>query len=192
MKRLFTIWDKKENGDIYSSLYKIYSHKDKQVQWINVFKSIKYIIVWHTPVIYYYRLKYKWESKVQPWIDWKIRNKKNYLYFINKYENIFTKEGPSCGFDCPSGWVDLVDGLCEKLNKLEKPPIVEQVKQKFGELRFYISNGSEQAYEIIHECEKRSWDICEFCGSMDNVTQSKTNWTFTVCSKCNAELKNKS
>lgn len=191
MKKLFPTWHKRENGDIYGFFYQIYDGEGKKIQWLNILKIIKYCLVWYTPIVYFYRLKYKYESKVQPWIDWKIRKKKNDLYFIDKYKNIFPKNGPSCGFYCPEGWLELVDGLCEKLNVLEKPPLVEQVKQKYGGLRFYISNASEKAYEIINEYENRAESICEFCGSMDNVTKSSTNWIFTVCTKCKTKLKNK-
>jgi hypothetical protein len=43
-------------------------------------------------------------------------------------------------------------------------PEVTQVKEKFGTLRFYLTNETEAITEMIEDAEKKSSAICEVCG----------------------------
>jgi len=73
--------------------------------------------------------------------------------------------GPTdpCGFLCGDGWFDLVWRLCERLEPLvlelsaTLPPgdrfEIVQVKQKMGELRFYVSHHNAARMESLHTCE---------------------------------------
>lgn len=73
------------------------------------------------------------------------------------------------GFDCGDGWFDLIDTLCERLqfwtDHNKAPQVVAvQVKEKFGELRFYPNLASEEQFGMITMAEAMSARICEQCG----------------------------
>jgi hypothetical protein len=59
----------------------------------------------------------------------------------------------------------------------------EQVKQKWGGLRFYTTCSDDHTDGIIDLAEALSYDTCEDCGSMDNV-KSTTGWITPLCGKC--------
>ena len=92
--------------------------------------------------------------------------------------------------ECSDGWYDLIDELSSKLEDLilELPPqdtfqfYAIQVKQKFGELRFYMTQTTQQMDTIIHEYMKKSQKICEFCGKEGKL--DGTSWLRVVCDAC--------
>lgn len=65
---------------------------------------------------------------------------------------------------------------------------VAQIKEKFGGLRFYINNGNDEIYEIIHEVEDESFSICEYCGNEGELRRNRS-WLKTLCNECNLEEK---
>lgn len=86
-------------------------------------------------------------------------------------------------FECCDGWFDLIWNLSEKLESIIKispapdpelfPPeytspeqvyFAQQVKEKFGSLRFYLAFSTEEMEEVIHEFEEESKSVCETCG----------------------------
>jgi len=91
---------------------------------------------------------------------------------------------PPCGFDCPSGWVKLVDKLIARLIVLGWDKDLQQVKEKFGGLRFYIGSAPEAIYKRIHLAETRSFKICIVCGSSKNVVESGRYYTEYICKTC--------
>jgi len=72
-----------------------------------------------------------------------------------------------------------------KLNRLAYPEhiIAEQVKQKFGSLRFYINIWDDKLHKWINEAEEESINTCEACGSKDQVEMTK-GWIRAQCRKC--------
>ena len=92
------------------------------------------------------------------------------------------------GVECDKGWYDIIKPLfdyIEEYNK-ENPDNeikVLQVKEKFGELRFYVSHGDETLYKMIDKAENESLKTCEHCGSKDNVIHTD-RWIWTVCKNC--------
>jgi len=58
-----------------------------------------------------------------------------------------------------------------------------QVKEKFGSLRFYINGGDDEVYGMINLAEHLSWNICEACGSIENIVHTQ-GWISTLCIKC--------
>lgn len=95
------------------------------------------------------------------------------------------------GIECGDGWFWLVDNLCKciysylKQNKL--PMItVDQVKEKFGGLRFYYSGGDDLVFGMTWLAEHLSYGICEFCGTTENIGQT-SGWITTMCEKCATE-----
>lgn len=70
---------------------------------------------------------------------------------------------------CGDGWFDLIDRLCERLqfwtDHYKAPQVVAlQVKEKFGELRFFPRDASQEQRGMICMAEAMSSRICEQCG----------------------------
>ena len=115
-----------------------------------------------------------------------------------KYPKIFRQKDlpkeESCmywGIDTEDGWYWLIDSLCSSIQwtidhnpHLNIPQVeAEQVKQKFGGLRFYFSGGSLDISGMVHYAENLSYKICENCGSIKNVTQTK-GYVQSLCEDC--------
>ena len=87
----------------------------------------------------------------------------------------------TCGFGLPLGWYDLVGGLCEKLAPIVPDDFqVDQVKEKFGGLRFYYSNGNEEVDKLVREAEDKSYEICQDTGGPGKL-RNDLNWMRTLC-----------
>lgn len=90
----------------------------------------------------------------------------------------FTKN-PYCGNSCPNGWFNLVWNLCLTLEVYKFSGKVNQIKEKFGGLRFYVSHATDKQYDIIHKAEEKSYKICEVCGKKGKLR--KLAWAKTLC-----------
>lgn len=73
----------------------------------------------------------------------------------------------------------------------EKVPqvVAQQVKEKFGGLRFYYDGGDEYIHGLVAMAESMSYVTCEVCGSPGRVYTD--GWHATLCDKHAAE-KNRS
>lgn len=121
------------------------------------------------------------------------------------------KETMMCwGFDVGDGWYSLIESICEYLmgdvNRLrarieaqyyseekreafrkelieaeKNIPVVVQVKEKFGGLRFYVHGANDKQYDYIHFAENFSYHICEKCGTTHNVMTYGCGWMKTLC-----------
>ncbi len=77
------------------------------------------------------------------------------------------------GFECDDGWFGILLGLSEQLSDdasgvpttSEDYPYAIQVKQKFGQLRWYGENLSEAMKSSIEIAAKYSLEACEICGA---------------------------
>lgn len=109
---------------------------------------------------------------------------------INRSQTSFS------GINVGDGWFQLLHDACfgleaefHLLTQEEQETairngdyIIEQVKEKFGELRIYLSSYAGNMAEILHEAESRSNGICEFCGKPGS---SRTkSWIKTRCDEC--------
>ncbi len=74
---------------------------------------------------------------------------------------------------CRDGWFDLIDVLCARLQEISdrtgSQVVARQVKEKFGGLRFYVSEGTTEHANAIAEAEQASLQICEVCGQPGGV-----------------------
>ncbi len=83
------------------------------------------------------------------------------------------------------GWHPLVRQLAADLDALVPGRWqVQQVKEKFGGLRFYAEvyrdhDRSLQAFELIHKAEAASFTICEVCGQPGSRREG--GWIRTLC-----------
>jgi hypothetical protein len=89
------------------------------------------------------------------------------------------------GFECDSGWYQLIYDLCSEImthceTTGDRVPTAEQVKEKFGGMRFYVDRASEAVYNIIDRYESRSYKVCETCGEPGH-RRLDLSWIHTLC-----------
>ena len=80
-----------------------------------------------------------------------------------------------------AGWYPLVVSLNQDLAELDPWYEVYQVKEKFGELRYYCSSTGEKERKLIRAAEMRSATTCETCGELGRLGIS-TSRVRTACS----------
>jgi hypothetical protein len=86
------------------------------------------------------------------------------------------------------GWTPLLKELTDKLLYLGWSGRLEQVKEKYGELRFYWVNDiadrmlSDIAEDVVSEAESRSGGICEKCAKYGQ--RRGNGWIITRCDEC--------
>jgi hypothetical protein len=109
-----------------------------------------------------------------------------FLESIGGLENGFYSDKPpimDCGFfSVSSGWYPLIKELIEDLIELGWNKQVCQVKEKFGGLRFYINEGSDEIHKRISDAENTSLKTCELCGE-EGILRTKVRWFTTLCDK---------
>ena len=84
------------------------------------------------------------------------------------------------------GWKNLIKELNSKMSELDPNYTIEQIKEKFGGLRYYFwsdSENSDKMFKLTIEYEDRSFKICEYCGSEKDVT-TEGGWSKTFCKEC--------
>lgn len=93
------------------------------------------------------------------------------------------------GFECNDGWYNIIYTLCcliEVHQKSQKsdytPVVVQQVKEKFGTLRFYYTGGDDTVSGMVAYAEAISGMTCQVCGDR-GTTDWKKSWVRTTCSK---------
>lgn len=122
--------------------------------------------------------------------------------FANRYGDM--KTTAMCwGFDCGDGWYDIINALCRNIQGhidwqnssrerlLENNPhnmkirdevpqvIAEQVKEKFGTLRFYYDGGDDMIRGMVYMAESMSAVTCEECGNKGMIREG--GWIRTLC-----------
>ena len=119
----------------------------------------------------------------------------------NKFPFIYDPDNRWSMPSTDEGWDEIIISLSSKINehvknwsKNEQPKIL-QIKEKFGELRFYISTTDNYISELIKEAEDEANQTCEFCGSKENIQQfqkgkRKYGWIKKLCDKCGNEWEN--
>jgi hypothetical protein len=113
-----------------------------------------------------------------------------------KYPKMFSQ--PYGGFAVDKGWWPILQALCANIqhhidwwNKNhEKHPIVEQVvveqiKEKFGGLRFYYTGGDEKIQGMVRMAEAWADRSCEECGAPGRTREG--GWIKTLCDHHEAE-----
>ena len=120
------------------------------------------------------------------------------------------------GCECSDGWYEILDSMCAEITKAFADEgravdlIVDQIKEKFGTLRFYyhfegqkpgisaidflgqgslrISGGDVPIHKtiaaIVRKWEERSAEICEKCGKPGKLRKDRP-WIRTLCEECN-------
>jgi len=96
------------------------------------------------------------------------------------------KNGIGCWSGIGKGWHKLVIKLDKKIAKLYPDYTIDQVKEKFGGLRYYIGSVPEgvfdEIHELISEAEAQSLKTCDTCGKTGKGVAIK-GWWVTRCTK---------
>lgn len=115
------------------------------------------------------------------------------------YPKMFAE--PYGGFCVGEGWWQIIESLCgqiqhytdwkqeqkEKYNRGEgcAQVTVNQIKEKFGGLRFYYSGGDDTIDGMVRMAESWAAHSCEKCG--DKGERRGGGWIRTLCDKHEAE-----
>jgi len=96
------------------------------------------------------------------------------------------------GFDCGDGWFNILDQLMgniqhhidwrNKKGEVVAQVTLDQVKEKFGTLRFYYTGGDDIIDGMVRMAESMSSVTCEECSA-----PAKTHgpgWIRTICEPC--------
>jgi hypothetical protein len=89
--------------------------------------------------------------------------------------------------ECDNGWLNLVSNLTsmvEDENSRVKNIQILQIKEKFGGLRYYISNETQFISGAICLAELLSFNICEICGNSGTKRNMNKGWLKTICDNC--------
>lgn len=103
---------------------------------------------------------------------------------------------------CDAGWYPLVVRTHEQLKALDDGYIVQQIKEKFGSLRFYAQPGqgaeapeglADAMNAVATDAEQASRTICEWCGERGEVREVREvrHWYKTLCGRCFEEWRHR-
>ena len=101
---------------------------------------------------------------------------------------------PYGGFAIGPGWWPILESLCEGIqshidwwnkNREDRPVVeqvvVEQIKEKFGGLRFYYQGGDDTIQGMVRMAEAWAAKHCEECG--EPAQRRSGGWIRTLCDK---------
>jgi hypothetical protein len=82
-------------------------------------------------------------------------------------------------FSVDNGWLGIVQRLIVDLIELGWNKQICQVKEKFGGLRFYTNECSDEMHNRIRLAEDASYLTCEKCGELGELRGG--GWMATLC-----------
>jgi hypothetical protein len=93
--------------------------------------------------------------------------------------------------ECQAGWAGIIEECDRRLRELDPNYSIQQIKEKFGGLRYYAS-ATDPAVDwdawsaVIAEAERKAAETCETCGEPGKLSTTGY-WLKTVCPKCYAD-----
>ncbi len=122
-------------------------------------------------------------------------------YEDSEHPETITNLFAAFGYELDDGWYSVLDGMCAEITELYKKsglPInikPEQIKEKYGTLRFYYSFDGDTPSElkkeitdIVIKWERKSATVCEECGA-DGELRGDMSYISTLCDKCYCKRK---
>ena len=100
---------------------------------------------------------------------------------LDKYPKLFSNQ-QFWGFECGDGWYDILDNLCGAIKEHTYDGddlYVDQIKEKFGRLRFYLSKEDDVIHGMVMLAEYMSGHTCEMCGAPGKTRD--VSWFVTLC-----------
>ena len=114
---------------------------------------------------------------------------KNYLKMMVNRDKPMTETAMCWGFDCGDGWFNILNLLMgniqhhidwkNKNGKVVPQVTLDQVKEKFGTLRFYYTGGDDYISGLVSMAESMSSVTCEECGKPGERVGG--GWVTTLC-----------
>ena len=120
-----------------------------------------------------------------------------YDAFAKQMEEQFPKmfAEPYGGFCCSEGWWPILKALCGQIQhhidwknkqlEVVAQVTVNQIKEKFGGLRFYYSGGNDEIQGMVTMAESWAGVACEECGAIGE--RRGGGWIRILCDKHEAE-----
>ena len=103
------------------------------------------------------------------------------------------------GLSCGDGWYEIIRNASMELEEIiQRMPEKDrkeywacQIKEKFGGLRFYLSQSTDEMWKITSKVEALSEYVCETCGDRGNTVKRTTigSWLQTLCRSCRVDRK---
>ena len=124
----------------------------------------------------------------------------DYEAFVKRLEETYPKmfSQPYGGVAVSQGWWPIIESLCANIqshtdwwnkNRETRPVVeqvvVEQIKEKFGGLRFYYSGGDDTVAGMVRMAEAWADTACEECGGIGKRRDG--GWIRTLCDVHEAE-----
>lgn len=125
-------------------------------------------------------------------MDKKLEKKLMDEFPFMEFKSLYTgeKTGVPVSCSCSDGWYKLIHDLCKEIEELYKKNnrdsdeiIVQQVKEKYGGLRFYCTNYIDGVKDIVSKYEDLSCETCEICGR-EGHSVCLHGWYMTLCDSC--------
>jgi hypothetical protein len=116
-----------------------------------------------------------------------------YEKFAERMEKSYPKmyAGKYGGFAVGKGWYPIIERLSSNIqqhiewvnreSEVVPQVVVEQIKEKFGGLRFYYQGGDEQVHGMVRMAEAWAGIACEECGGIGK--RRGGGWVRTLCDK---------
>ena len=114
-------------------------------------------------------------------------------YFPTAFPKMFV--GRYGGIAVGEGWANILVQLCQNIqhhldwknkdSEVVPQVVIEQVKEKFGSLRFYYQGGDEYIAGLVSMAESMTGVTCQDCGDVGETRQG--GWIRVLCNTCEAE-----
>lgn len=83
-----------------------------------------------------------------------------------------------------TGWEGIWRDFIKKLKKIDKSIQILDSKEKFGELRVYLSSYTDKRIdELVKKLEKKSKEVCIECGKPTKFV-TIDSWINYLCEEC--------
>jgi len=102
--------------------------------------------------------------------------------FRERYGNVAKDPLTYWGIQCGDGWYALVASVAELLTRHNPNIKAEQVKEKFGGLRFYHTYNDDYTHGVVEMAGHISFQICEVCG-VPGIKRDSGGYIATLCEK---------
>jgi hypothetical protein len=124
-------------------------------------------------------------------------NLSEYNQYQKRMEEKYPKmlSGNYGGFAVGKGWWIILDKLMGQIqhhidwknreSEVVPQVVIEQIKEKFGGLRFYYQGGDDYISGMVTMAETWAGSLCEDCGAIGE--RRSGGWVRTLCDKHEAE-----
>jgi len=133
--------------------------------------------------------------------EWRDELAKKYPTLYKRYKGDPKITTMAWGFAVGDGWKGILEKLSSKISEIDKRGyvVVDQVKEKFGGLRYYFHVEGKNEDEglalynkvelLVADAERESEETCEKCGQPGKLITGPFGWIRVLCDECQKEIK---